>query len=266
MGRLLIQVSMSVRRQPTARLPAPPRRIGAGKSPVLTRRHNVVRLRAVAASTSAMRKICGSTVVPFSSVAPRWAPQRSVRSCPGARLSHRGWVDQGQMTTHSRRQRSMVGGPASRCPELNSDNLSTTGNRSQTCPRCRECPGRVSALAAPPPPPSRAPCRRPVTEEPLLGPPTPPRPQLPPSPAPFSGQGAGHPTWSGPISTPPTLRPLLFCDPPTQVGGRVWDLFTIGPTRATPANSRRAPLGRVVKRVGKIANAAHKSSSDLRVC
>ena len=74
LGRSSIQAWISVRRQPTARLPAPPRRIGAGKSPLLTRRQSVVRPRPVATSTSAVRRIWDSTAAAFGSVALRGAP------------------------------------------------------------------------------------------------------------------------------------------------------------------------------------------------
>ena len=51
--------STSARSQPTARVPGPPSLIGAGKSPVLTRRHNDVRDRLSTSSTADVLKITG---------------------------------------------------------------------------------------------------------------------------------------------------------------------------------------------------------------
>ena len=60
-GRVAIHSSTSDWRHPTARLQSPPRRIGAGKEPSLTRRCSEDRPRPVVSSTSAILKIRSPT-------------------------------------------------------------------------------------------------------------------------------------------------------------------------------------------------------------
>ncbi len=61
-SRLSIHSSTTARGQPTARVPGPPKRTGAGKPPFWMRRHIVVLDRPVARSTSGSRRIIESAI------------------------------------------------------------------------------------------------------------------------------------------------------------------------------------------------------------